>query len=73
MGICHYFSCHISWRGGGGRAILDNVTKSAVFFIEVVPNNIGLFLANDFYFNFFQNLNQKKFLAADFCVNFNRI
>ena len=23
--------------GGGGRAILDNVTKSAVFFIEVVP------------------------------------
>ena len=36
-------------------------------------NNIALFLANDFYFNFFQNLNQKKFLAADFCVNFNRI
>ena len=25
-------------KGGGGRAILDNVTKSAVFFIEVVPN-----------------------------------
>ena len=31
------FHVTISWRGGGGRAILDNVTKSAVFFIEVVP------------------------------------
>ena len=41
-GFVTTFHVTISWRGGGGRAILDNVTKSAVFFIEVVPKDVVL-------------------------------
>ena len=37
-------------EGGGGRAILDNVTKSAVFFFEVVPNFNNIYLGGAVYF-----------------------